>query len=102
MRILRGKSFDNPIVLIRSDVDKNKMVMQVEQFDAKQSQSMPQPTYAASDSCVGFLDVLFGGNDFSYFIKSESCVKNEKGTYKIYFVEDKDGDSHSIFFLIKE
>ncbi len=102
MRILRGKSPKEPIILKRSEVDKNKMVMKVEQFDVQQSQSMPEPFYATSDSCVGFLDILFGGKDYNYFIKGESNHKDENGTYKIYFVEDVDGESHHIFFLIQE
>jgi hypothetical protein len=102
MKVLRGKNFNNPILLKRSEVDKNKMVMKVENFDLKQSQSMPSAFYQSSDSCIAFIDVLFGGKDYNYFIKNENTYKDEKkGTYKIYNVEDTDGINHSIFFLIE-
>lgn len=101
MKILRGISFDDPILISKSENDRNKMVMRYERFDVEQSKTIPKPFYASGDSCISFLDILFGGNDYNYFIKTESSHKTDKGTYKIYFIEDLDGDSHTIFFLIQ-
>lgn len=103
MKILQGKTANNPIRIKRSKLDKNVMSMRYETFDRSQSEEgLPAPTYASADSCIGFLDLLFGGSDYNYFIKHQSTMKKENGTYQTYYVEDVDGESHSIFFLIED
>jgi len=102
MRVVRGKSFDEAIRISRVDMDKNELNLRLEKFDLKQSQSISKPFYPSTDLCIAHLDVLFGGSDFNYFIKNEASLKRGDGMYKVYNVEDMDGENHTIFFLIEE
>ncbi len=44
------------------------------------------------------LNEMFGRNDGNYFIYSSETRRTSTKTFKIYLVEDKDGDKHHIFF----
>ena len=93
---------EDPIPIKQKDSDRNVMTMKYEQFDRATSENLPRTVYASGDSCTTFLDILFGGSDYNYFIKSQASIVKENGTYKIFYVEDADGENHSVFFLIEK
>lgn len=101
MKIVRGISINDPIIIGKKELDRNKLSLKLESFNKTQSDSVPSPKYPSTDVCINYLDVLFGGFDGNYFIQSQSTLLNEKGTYKIFNVQDIDSVNHTIYFLIK-
>lgn len=53
-------------------------------------------------SIGNFVDRMFGGNDSSYFILSETTMEKKEvdKRYKVLYVEDSVGDKHTLFFEI--
>ena len=54
-------------------------------------------------SSIGeLIEKIYGGEDGSYFIKSESTVEpsDKHGRYKILFVEDSVGENHKVYLRI--
>jgi len=45
---------------------------------------------------------VYGGNDDSYFVLSETTLEHRKGgkRYKVLFLEDKDSIKHTVYFEI--
>jgi len=55
-----------------------------------------------TSSIANLIDRLFGGNDGSYFIFSETTTINRdtKKKYKVLYVEDSTGGKQNVFFEI--
>lgn len=94
MKILRGTSIHNPIVVSRSERELNKMTLSVDISEDK------PPIYGTTDIFVSVLDVMFGPFDGSYFIVNETELIYKDAHYKVFYIEDKDGERHSVYFRI--
>ena len=96
MKIVRGTSKENAIVVKRNDVDKNRVKVIPDLTDEK------PPVYASMDTFQNILDAVFGPNDGDYFIINEVGVILDKKEYKVFYIEDKDNEKHSVFFKIEK
>ena len=96
MKLVRGTSFDNPIVVYQNEVDLNKVTVAVEHSDAK------PPIYASADTYLGILDAMLGPFDGDYFIINEAKIGVKEKRYRVFYVEDRDGDKHMIIFMVEK
>ena len=96
MNIVRGTSLDNPIVVYQNEIDRNKISIPVEDSDAT------PPIYASADTFLGVLDAMLGPFDGDYFIVNEASIGIKEKRYKVYYVEDRDGERHMIIFMVEK
>lgn len=94
MQINLGKSFNNPIVLKKVEVDKS-----TEKFFIETDKTLSNK-YKSLDKIQNVLDYIFGSDDGNWFMINESTLFLDNFKYVVYYIEDKDGDKHQIYIKI--
>ena len=95
MKIVRGTSIRNPIVIKQIDMDLRKVSIVITENEEDKNQ-----LFASLDTIQSILDALFSPIDGDYFIKQQADMVIAKKNYKIFHIEDRDEEKHSVFFQI--
>ncbi len=94
MKLVRGTSFENPIDVEQKKIDKGEINVSIE---TTMEEGFNYPSF---DIFANILQSLFGTNDADYFILGECTAVSKGYDFRVFYVEDKDGEKHNVFFRI--
>lgn len=94
MQIHLGTHPDNPISVKRLELDRG-----TETFIIENDKTLSN-NYKSFNKLQNIIDYIFGNEDGDWFLINESSCILQNIKYTMFYIEDKDGDKHTVYFKI--